>query len=147
MVSLISISVVARGLLRFDDCRYDQQGSTTRFTAFASTGGSSNAAFKAEDFRTIEMVKEERLGEQEDKPEYFNLRATVMFVKPVGFSYPACPGEKCSKKMAQENENEWKCEKCDKIYEAPEYRSVLSLLLLLTHVSGADAMCLDISST
>ena len=70
------------------------------------------------------MVKEQGLGQQEDKPDYFNLRATVMFTKSENFSYPACPGDKCSKKVSQEDEHEWKCEKCDKIYEAPEYRSV-----------------------
>ena len=118
--------------------RYDQQGSTVKFTSFAGTGGGSNAPMKYEDFRTIQAVKEEGLGTVDDKVDYFNLRATINFTKSEGYSYPACPGDKCSKKLIQEDDFQWKCEKCDKIYETPEYRSVLPSLFVESshHVSS-----------
>lgn len=58
-----------------------------------------------------------------EKPEYFSTRASVLLVKETGtISYPACPTPGCNKKVAMEDSNRWRCEKCDKTYEKPEYR-------------------------
>ena len=65
-------------------------------------------------------VKDQQLG-QNEKPDYFNTRATTMHVKPENLMYPACPSENCNKKVVESGES-WRCEKCEKTYLEPEYR-------------------------
>jgi replication factor A1 len=82
----------------------------------------SNVAFKKEEFKSTAEVISEELGSSGEKPDYFSLRATIVYIKSTGLSYPACPGEKCAKKMSQEGDDVWRCEKCEKTYSAPEHR-------------------------
>jgi replication factor A1 len=44
-----------------------------------------------------------------------------MHIKDTQLYYTSCPGEGCQKKVI-ETDNGWRCEKCDRSYEAPEYR-------------------------
>lgn len=89
-------------------------------------GSSSGAGgpMKKEDFRTLESVKEDEQLGQGEKPDYFNARATVILIKAENLSYPACPTEKCNKKVSAEGNDQWRCEKCDRTFPAPEYRFV-----------------------
>jgi len=47
-------------------------------------------------------------------------------MKKENLSYPACPGDKCGKKVHMEDNDSWRCEKCDRLYPAPDYRYVLN---------------------
>jgi replication factor A1 len=71
-----------------------------------------------------------------EKPDYFWLRAMVVYIKQENLSYPACPTEKCNKKLILEGEDQWRCEKCDMVHSAPEYRCVP--VLTLASVAAAD---------
>ncbi|SJX62214.1 probable replication factor-A protein 1 [Sporisorium reilianum f. sp. reilianum] len=75
--------------------------------------------------RTIVQVKDENLGMSE-KPDYFNVRATVVYIKQENLYYTACPSDGCNKKVSLDHENNWRCEKCDRSYPQPEYRYILS---------------------
>lgn len=110
--------------------RYDTDGQNAVFTGQQGTAGSMvNTAFKKEEFRTLAEVNEQGLG-LEERVDYFSLRASVVYIKPVGLSYPACPADKCAKKMTMDtNSEQWRCEKCDKFYPAPEHRWVNSYSL------------------
>ncbi|GAA5868477.1 hypothetical protein JCM8547_006286 [Rhodosporidiobolus lusitaniae] len=107
---------------------YDTQGITTSFASFSSAGGSGGPAFtgKSDEFKTLSAVVDENLGMQE-KPDYFATRATITYVKADNLSYPACPTERCNKKMSMEGEGVWRCEKCESTYPAPQYRYILSM--------------------
>lgn len=85
---------------------------------------SSGGGNKSKELLTIGEVKERQLG-QSDKADYFTTCATTMHIKPENLAYPACPSEGCNKKVI-EAEGQWRCEKCDKSYERPEYRFVHS---------------------
>lgn len=103
---------------------YDVEGSTVNIQSYSGlSGGMNNAPITEDSLKTIAQVKGEGLG-QSEKADYFNMRATAMFVKPEGFYYPACQSPSCNKKMIQSGDEEWKCEKCDKTYTSPDYRSV-----------------------
>lgn len=52
--------------------------------------------------------------------------ATVVYIKADNFAYPACPADRCNKKLVMEGNDSWRCEKCDQSYEKPEYRYILS---------------------
>ena len=78
--------------------RYDTEGQTTAFQSFSNAGGMSNQPFKKDEFKTLEQVKTEELGMSDnEKPDYFSVRATIMFVKNESMWYPACPSDKCNK--------------------------------------------------
>lgn len=111
---------------------YDTSGATQSFQSFSSMGaGGAGAAgaFKPDAFKCLKDVVDENLG-MSDKPDYFSARATVSYVKGDNLSYPACPTERCNKKMSQEGERQWRCEKCEMTYEAPQYRCALLSLFL-----------------
>jgi replication factor A1 len=101
-------------------------GSQTLFNSHTQTGSLSglSGSINRNEIRTIHQVKEEQLG-MSDKADFFSLRATIMHIKADNISYPACPTPQCNKKVTETHEG-WRCEKCDRCHEKPEYRSVRS---------------------
>lgn len=104
---------------------YDAQGRNDNFTSHANMGGQSVGGGNQE-FKTIQTIRDEEIGISE-KPEYFNLKATIIYVKQENFAYPACASEGCNKKVIEENPGEWRCEKCDKSFPRPQYRYIMSV--------------------
>lgn len=100
---------------------YDASGAEQSFQAHSmAAGGPSSGGFNRTEMRNLNDVKESQLGSS-DKVDYFSTRATIMHIKADNISYPACPTQGCNKKVIQEGNN-WRCEKCDKSFEAPEHR-------------------------
>ena len=110
---------------------YDSSGSEQTFQAHTAAGSTSTVGFNRSEMRSLDEVKQANYG-MPDKPEYFSARATVMHIKAENISYPACPTPLCNKKVI-ETGNSWRCEKCDRNFEAPEHR-LISLLFLHTGV-------------
>lgn len=80
-------------------------------------GGSTSAGDLMERRKTTSSIKDENLGMHDDKPDYITIKATTTYIKHDNDCwYPACPGEKCSKKVTQTTDGTWRCEKCDKFY-------------------------------
>ncbi|KAF8965199.1 hypothetical protein BDZ97DRAFT_1904099 [Flammula alnicola] len=105
---------------------YDNAGADQTFKAHSISSGASSAyGFKREDIRSLDEVKQAGYGMPE-KPEMFSARATIMHIKSDNLSYPACPTPNCNKKVVEMGSG-WKCEKCDKTFDAPEHRYIMSL--------------------
>jgi replication factor A1 len=107
---------------------YDGIGAEKSFQSHSnvmSAGGSSSTSFNRNDMRHIIDVKESQLG-MSDKTDFFSLRATVMHIKSEAIAYPACPTQSCNKKVTDIGDG-WRCEKCEKTYERPEYRYIMSM--------------------
>ncbi|KAA1469388.1 replication factor-a protein [Dentipellis sp. KUC8613] len=106
---------------------YDDAGAKASFHSHSTGGGmsGSSATINRSEMRTLNDVKESQLG-MSDKPEYFSCRATIMHIKPDNLWYPACPTDGCNKKVIQQGDS-WRCEKCDKSYDHPEYRYIISM--------------------
>jgi replication factor A1 len=103
---------------------YDSNGAEQTFKAHSSSGGGgSMAAFNRADIRSLDEVKQAGYG-MPDKPDVFSARATIMHIKSDNISYPACPTPNCNKKVVDMGEN-WRCEKCNQSFSAPEHRYVL----------------------
>ncbi|OJA10202.1 hypothetical protein AZE42_05120 [Rhizopogon vesiculosus] len=105
---------------------YDGIGSGESFQSHSSAlSGSSFGGFNRNEMRHLSDVKESQLG-MSDKPEVFSCRATIAHIKSENISYPACPTQDCNKKVVDVGDG-WKCEKCDKTFERPEYRYIMSM--------------------
>ena len=103
---------------------YDSSGAEQSFHAHSNAGGgASTMSFNRAEIRSLDDVKQSGFG-LPDKPEYFSARATIMHIKADNISYPACPTQNCNKKVIEDG-GSWRCEKCEKSFEAPEHRFVV----------------------
>ncbi|XP_065877693.1 replication protein A 70 kDa DNA-binding subunit A-like [Euphorbia lathyris] len=80
--------------------------------------------------KTISQIKDEKLGTSE-KPDWITVNGTVIFVKADNFCYTACPiiaGDRaCNKKVTNNGDGKWWCEKCDRSMDECAYRYILQL--------------------
>jgi replication factor A1 len=100
---------------------YKNVGRNETFQSHASGVPSVGGDRSNEDRKTLAHVKDEGLGMQE-APDYFSCVATVVFIKQENVSYPSCRSEGCKKKVVEDGSGEWRCERCDKSWDKPEYR-------------------------
>lgn len=103
---------------------YDGVGNTVQFSTHQ--GLSTGAGNRKTDSKLISKVVKEEAYLQSETPTYFDLKASIVYVRPGTFAYPACQGPNCSKKVIEENPDEWWCEKCQKKWPKPNYRYILS---------------------
>ncbi|KAL8267037.1 hypothetical protein R6Q59_004381 [Mikania micrantha] len=82
--------------------------------------------------KTISQIKDENLGTNE-KPDWITVSATLSFLKVENFCYTACPimlGErKCSKKVTNNGDGKWQCDRCDQTVDQCDYRYILQMQL------------------
>lgn len=106
---------------------YDSQGQNQNFSTHANVQGTVAPGEKRSDqMKTIAAVKEEQLGMSESA-DFFNLKASIQYIKQDNFAYPACISEGCNKKVVELEPGQWRCERCDKTHEKPEYRYIMSV--------------------
>ncbi|KAG2736405.1 hypothetical protein G9P44_000495 [Scheffersomyces stipitis] len=117
---------------------YDNQGVNANFNNLKveSSGGET----KIGDRKTIAQAQDESLGLRSEKePDYFTVKASISFIKTdPNFCYPACTNEvqynnrksACNKKLVEQHDNSWRCEKCDKNYAQPTYRYILTCSIM-----------------
>lgn len=107
---------------------YDAQGRNDTFQSHQNTMSTVGAAAggKRDEYKSIAQVRDENLGMSDDT-DWFSVKATIIYVKNDNNYYPACLSEGCNKKVVEINPGEWRCEKCDKTHDRPEYRYILSV--------------------
>ncbi|KAI0386638.1 replication factor-a protein [Hypomontagnella monticulosa] len=104
---------------------YDSQGRTDNFATHNNMMSMGSATGRVDQTKTISQVKDENLGM--DNPDYFNLKATIVYIKQDNFAYPACSSEQCNKKVIDQGDGTWRCEKCDIAHPRPQYRYIMSV--------------------
>uniref|UniRef100_G3UMM4 Replication protein A subunit n=1 Tax=Loxodonta africana TaxID=9785 RepID=G3UMM4_LOXAF len=82
--------------------------------------GGSNTNWK-----TLYEVKSENLG-QGDKADYFSCVATVVYLRKENCMYQACPTQDCNKKVIDQQNGLYRCEKCDSEFPNFKYRMILA---------------------
>lgn len=114
---------------------FDNQGSAQQFKLLKQDVGSGGN--RIANRKTIAEAQQENLGRLE-KPDYFTIRATITYVSPKSFCYPACanpvenngrPGT-CNRKVIETNTGSWRCERCDLEKSEPTYRYITTVLVL-----------------
>ncbi|KAL3613777.1 hypothetical protein CASFOL_041851 [Castilleja foliolosa] len=80
--------------------------------------------------KTISQIKDEKLGMSE-KPDWITVSATVAFIKVDNFCYTACPitigDRQCNKKVTNNGDGKWRCERCDQVVDECDYRYILQM--------------------
>ncbi|XP_051013910.1 replication protein A 70 kDa DNA-binding subunit [Acomys russatus] len=84
-----------------------------------ATGGNTN-------WKTLYEAKSENLGHG-DKADYFSTVATVVFLRKENCMYQACPTQDCNKKVIDQQNGLYRCEKCDREFPSFKYRMILSV--------------------
>lgn len=107
---------------------YDAQGRHDTFASHSDMGSMAAASGRgAEPYKSILTVKDDNLGMNEEVPDYFTTKATIIYVKQESVSYPACLSKDCNKKVTEMDPGQWRCEKCDITHPKPEHRYVMSV--------------------
>ena len=104
---------------------YDSAGRTNNFATHQNMASMGNATGRKDENKTISQVKDENLGM--DDTAYYSIKATVVFVKQDNFCYPACLKEGCNKKVVEQGDGTWYCEKDSISHDRPDYRYIVSL--------------------
>lgn len=94
-------------------------------TVESMSGQRSDGSMGSGNYKTFLQVKSEQLGMGE-KPDYFTAKATAVFFKKDSCLYKACPSTDCNKKVIEEGDGSYRCEKCNKTYPEFNYRLILS---------------------
>lgn len=111
---------------------FDSQGgkvdTTLNVSSQAAASNSPSSNNNRDDRKFLSQVKDESLG-QHDKPDYFSTIASVSYIKSENgsISYMACPTEGCNKKVIEEGPNQYRCEKCQKVFDRCDHRYILTV--------------------
>uniref|UniRef100_A0A8C8MDR1 Replication protein A subunit n=1 Tax=Oncorhynchus tshawytscha TaxID=74940 RepID=A0A8C8MDR1_ONCTS len=103
---------------------YDKEGhsmagqSLTEARTGGGGGGNTN-------WKTLADIKTEHLGHG-DKADYFSCIATIVYIRKENCLYQACPSQDCNKKVVDQQNGMFRCEKCDKEFPNFKYRLILS---------------------
>ncbi|KAF3057993.1 Replication factor A protein 1 [Daldinia childiae] len=104
---------------------YDSQGRTDNFSTHNNMASMGSATGRVDQAKVISQVKDEGLGTE--NTDYFNLKATIVYIKQDNFAYPACSSEQCNKKVIEQGDGTWRCEKCEISHPRPQYRYIMSV--------------------
>ncbi|XP_029027745.1 replication protein A 70 kDa DNA-binding subunit [Betta splendens] len=102
---------------------YDKEGHAMdgqSLTEVKGGGGGGNTNWK-----TLSDVKNEHLGHG-DKADYYTCIATIVYLRKENCLYQACPSQDCNKKVLDQQNGMFRCEKCDKEFPNFKYRLILS---------------------
>uniref|UniRef100_A0AAX7UC40 Replication protein A subunit n=1 Tax=Astatotilapia calliptera TaxID=8154 RepID=A0AAX7UC40_ASTCA len=76
-------------------------------------------------WKTLSDIKNEDMGHGE-KAQYFSCVATVLYIRKENCLYQACPSADCNKKVIDQQNGLYRCEKCNKEFPNFKYRLLLS---------------------
>uniref|UniRef100_A0A8C6KGU9 Replication protein A subunit n=1 Tax=Nothobranchius furzeri TaxID=105023 RepID=A0A8C6KGU9_NOTFU len=101
---------------------FDKEGHAMDGQSLTETKGSGGGSTN---WKTLSDVKNEHLGHGE-KADYYTCIATVVFLRKENCLYQACPTQDCNKKVVDQHNGMFRCEKCDKDFPNFKYRLILS---------------------
>lgn len=81
-----------------------------------------------DDRKFLSQVKDENLGSNE-KPDWFSVLGSVSYIKGdnANISYMACLTEGCNKKVIEEGPNQYRCERCQNVFDRCDHRYIMTL--------------------
>ncbi len=112
---------------------FDQGGCEAELQDLSSAGGAGSqggagsmtmASGASTNWMQLDKLKEMGMN---DKADYMMSKAYVLYAKKDNSMYMACPGENCNKKVIDQNDGTYRCEKCSKNYDRFNWRMILSV--------------------
>ncbi|KAG9456509.1 hypothetical protein H6P81_001017 [Aristolochia fimbriata] len=105
--------------------------STVKMDLEKTNRNSDSSGLGSVDIRkTVAQIKDEGLGRSE-KADWISVKASVSFIKTDRFCYEACPllvgDRQCNKKVINNGDGRWQCERCDQSFPQRDYRYLLQL--------------------
>ncbi|KAG8450780.1 hypothetical protein GDO86_003156 [Hymenochirus boettgeri] len=101
---------------------FDSEGQGVEVTSISGIRGASGGNTN---WKSLLEVKNENLGHGE-KADYFTTVATIVYLRKENCLYQACPSADCNKKVIDQQNGLFRCEKCDKEFPNFKYRLILS---------------------
>uniref|UniRef100_A0A1A9W3T9 Replication protein A subunit n=1 Tax=Glossina brevipalpis TaxID=37001 RepID=A0A1A9W3T9_9MUSC len=95
-------------------------GENIKNSVSARTGAISGSA----EWRTFQEARNLGTG---DKPDYFQTKAVVYLIKSQNAFYKACPQPECNKKVIDENNGHYRCEKCNQAFPNFKFRLLVNM--------------------
>ncbi|XP_052896850.1 replication protein A 70 kDa DNA-binding subunit [Anopheles moucheti] len=92
----------------------------------ARTGG--GAAGMNTEWLSFQEAKDRNLGAG-DKPDYFQVKAMIHTIKSANAVYKACPQAECNKKVIDQENGQYRCEKCNAEFPNFKYRLLVNMLI------------------
>ncbi|AMD21848.1 HFL008Cp [Eremothecium sinecaudum] len=108
---------------------YSANANSTNFQSLKADGGEQTGTKFIANRITISRAKEDNLG-RSDKGDYFNVKGAINFLKVDNFAYPSCSSEDCRKKVIEQTDGSWRCEKCQLDFPSPRWRYMLTASIL-----------------
>ncbi|KAL9270628.1 Replication protein A 70 kDa DNA-binding subunit C-like protein [Drosera capensis] len=106
---------------------FDREGQTT---PSISISRELSSPVRADTRKMICQIKDEKLGTSE-KPDWIVVCASISFIKMDNFCYTACPimigDRQCNKKVANNGDGKWRCDRCDQSVDECDFRYILQL--------------------
>lgn len=129
-VSMVASSVLKRNPDVVEGHRlrgwFDNGGATgiqKNLSARSQAGGNF-----ATEWLTFHETKAKNLGHG-DKPDYYQMKATITVLKSTNAVYKACPQPECNKKVIELDSGQYRCEKCSTSFPNFKYRLMISVSL------------------
>lgn len=102
---------------------YDKEGHAMDGQSLTEVKGGSGGG--PTNWKSLSDVKTEHLGHG-DKGDYYTCIATIVYLRKENCLYQACPSQDCNKKVVDQQNGMFRCEKCDKEFPNFKYRLILS---------------------
>ncbi|KAG9265211.1 replication protein A 70 kDa DNA-binding subunit [Astyanax mexicanus] len=102
---------------------YDKEGHALDGQSMTEMRGGGGGG--PTNWKTLADVKNEHLGHG-DKADYFTCIGTIVYMRKENCLYQACPSKDCNKKVVDQQNGMFRCEKCDKEFPDFKYRLMLS---------------------
>uniref|UniRef100_A0A3B5LPZ7 Replication protein A subunit n=1 Tax=Xiphophorus couchianus TaxID=32473 RepID=A0A3B5LPZ7_9TELE len=102
---------------------YDREGYAVDSQSLTET--MSVSVGSKMNWRTLSDVKNENMGHGE-KADYFSCVATIVYMRKENCLYQACPSSDCNKKVIDQQNGFYRCEKCNREFPNFKYRLLLS---------------------
>lgn len=105
---------------------YDNGGSDNVVSSVSTRTGTGGTY--TTEWITFHEAKEKNLGNG-DKPDYFQVKALIHNVKSGNAVYKACPQPDCNKKVVDQENGQYRCEKCNADFPNFKYRLLVNMLI------------------
>ncbi|XP_044142942.1 replication protein A 70 kDa DNA-binding subunit [Bufo gargarizans] len=103
---------------------FDSEGQVLEGSSISESRGGMAGGGNT-NWKSLLDVKNDNLGHGE-KADYFTSVATIVYLRKENCLYQACPSPDCNKKVIDEHNGLFRCEKCNKDFPNFKYRLILS---------------------